>query len=348
MRGLIRNLIANGASALIEPTGFLDSRISASSGRGQTWTIVMYHRVIDDAQQDPFGLGMCVQRDRFRRQLLYLKQAFTIIPIGEALARTQRGDPLPPRALSVSFDDGYLDNLEVAMPVLEEFGVAATLFVATGAIETGVPFWWDRVIAAVCNSDAEAIDPVSVGLTGSGPLALSRGVRARTVERLLAMLWRFPVDEILHKVARIEHALQGSGPNRMAPAPVLRPQQLQELHRRGMSIGAHSVRHPDLTLCSPGALSEEVQASRRYLEALCQAQVEGFAYPGGHVSPEVRQAVADAGYRFALATTTGINRAPFEPLMLRRVGMPDTRLADFKRALGTALMDADQPSAETR
>lgn len=118
------------------------------------------------------------------------------------------------------------------------------------------------------------------------------------------------------------------------------PAQLRELQRRGGEIGAHSVRHPNLRLLSAGETLDEMLDSRRTLQELCQAPVEGFAYPGGQMGGTTVQAARAAGFRHAVTTAGGINRTGCDLLQLGRIGMPDTPVADFKRAFSARLLRA--------
>ena len=102
--------------------------------------IVFYHCVRDEADS---GLRPTKVAD-FARQMRYLSQTYTPIPLQQMVQSIQDGTPLPPRAITVTFDDGYLDNYENAYPVLQEYRIPATVFLATDFIGTDVIPPWDR------------------------------------------------------------------------------------------------------------------------------------------------------------------------------------------------------------
>ncbi|UZG45807.1 polysaccharide deacetylase family protein [Caldimonas thermodepolymerans] len=325
-------------SPVVDALGVYDRRIAVAAGGAGHWTILMYHRVIADPAADPFRLGMCVRRDRFEAQIAWLRRHFNVIGLREAVDRLERGEPLPERALSVTFDDGYRDNLDVALPILEAHGVPFTLFVPTGGLDTDEQLWWDRVIAALAGTGRETLDTGALDLPGQPVrLSLSSWRRAITAEEVLQRLWTLPIDETLAAVERIERVL---GP---AVRPVVRAQrlssaQIREMHRRGVEIGAHSVRHPNLQLVScVHELQREMTVSRQQLEALCQAPIDGFAYPGGRMNADTVAAARAVGFRYAVATISAVNRAPYDRFQLCRIGMPDAPLADFKRAFSTSM-----------
>jgi peptidoglycan/xylan/chitin deacetylase (PgdA/CDA1 family) len=322
-------------SPVIDATGVYESRIRRHAAGPGRWTIVMYHRVIDDPAHDPFRLGMCVTLPHFERQIRYLRSSFNILPVRDAMRRLDAGDPLPERALSVTFDDGYLDTLTCALPVLERYTVPFSVYVPTGEIESGQRLWWDRVIDAVAATPCASLDFERLGLAETGAtLALDDVQRADGVERLLGLLWDLPAQPRLDAIARIEQQLApaaSSGSRRLTPV------QLQDLHRRGVEIGAHSVTHPNLCVAANGEVRSEMALSRMYLETLLQQAVDGFAYPGGRMSADTAAVARELGFRYALATTSGVNTTPFDAFALRRIGMPDAPLADFRRAFSRAM-----------
>jgi peptidoglycan/xylan/chitin deacetylase (PgdA/CDA1 family) len=102
---------------------------------------LMYHRVAD-ASQDPHGL--CVSPAEFRAQMQYLRDAgCDVVPLHELVAAARRGD-LDERSVSLTFDDGYLDAVTQAAPILQEFGFPATFFIVGAALDPEHRFWWDE------------------------------------------------------------------------------------------------------------------------------------------------------------------------------------------------------------
>lgn len=100
--------------------------------------ILGYHRVAD-LQSDPHGLAVSVEH--FAQQLEVLQRLAQPLPLAQLVAHLKAGT-LPPRAVALTFDDGYADVLYQALPLLERYEIPATLFVVTGCL--GEPFWWER------------------------------------------------------------------------------------------------------------------------------------------------------------------------------------------------------------
>lgn len=334
----LKSLTKAVVSPMLDATGVYGQRIERVSRGGSTWTIVMYHRVIEDAAQDPFGLGMCVQRDRFERQVRWLATHFSAITVADGAARLSRGEPLPERALSITFDDGYLDNLTLALPVLQRCGVPCTVYIPTGGLAEGQPLWWDRVIAALAGTRRASIDLREVGLTDQDLVLPLHGVNAAWhAERVLDALWSLRPAERDRCVDRIVHWLAPADTTRWR-AERLSPAQVRELRRQGAEIGAHAVTHPNLSLCDEAQVRSELQVSRATLEDLLQESVTGFAYPGGHQPADAERLCHEAGFAYAVSTEPGVNRAPHARMSLRRIGMPDAEMPDFRRAVSAAML----------
>lgn len=333
-----KNLVKAVGSPVIDRFGVYQRRIDRLTAEPGAWTIVMYHRVIADAAADPFRLGMCVTRERFEQQIAYFRRHFSPIALHDAVSRLQRGDALPARALSITFDDGYLDNLTHALPILEAHAMPAALYVPTGGMDDGRMLWWDRVIAAVACTDKQQLDLRSIGGERPGPcIALAAWQRPAGIADVLDWLWALPAPLMQSAVAEVERQLQA----RVSPALQahrLDAAQIREMHRRGMEIGAHSVQHPNLALASDDEVRNELLQSRERLQEIVQSEIPGVAYPGGRLRADTVRIVEELGFGYAVSSQVGTNFPPASMFELNRVGMPDSPMADFRRAFGRALM----------
>jgi peptidoglycan/xylan/chitin deacetylase (PgdA/CDA1 family) len=322
-------------SPLLDQAGWFDpamARLTESS-----WTIVLYHRITVERDPGLLSAGMCVSLRHFEAHMAYFRQRFNPIRMDHAMARIARGEPLPPWAVSVTFDDGYVDNLEVALPVLQRHQMPATLFVPTGGLACGEPFWWDRVGLAFSATSMRSFNGAQFGLTGwsDRPMSLGLGQREVVLREVIDCLWSMPHHRVMSSVAAIERELLqrrrlSRGAMRLPARMTAR--QVLEMHRNGVEIAAHSVHHPNLEQLEPAEVVAEVVDSRRALESLCQAPVRGFAYPAGFVNSEVARAVELSGLDYAVTTQAGVNPVGVPRHQLMRIGMPDDSVSDFKRA----------------
>jgi len=263
-----------------------------------TLSILLYHRVL--ARPDPLFPGE-VDAALFERQLRLVKRFHTPLPLAEAVQRLQDGS-LPPRAACITFDDGYADNAQVALPLLQRHGLHATFFIATGYLDGG-QMWNDTVIEAVRQASGPQLDLREHGL-GCLPVA-SLAQRQAAIATLLGQLKYLPFarrQQLSMQIRRHAGATAGQ-------AAMLSTAQLRQLHAAGMGLGAHTASHPILSTLPDDAARLDIANGKRQLESLIQAPVSLFAYPNGKAgrdygAPHVAM-VNSLGFKAAVATDWG-------------------------------------------
>ncbi|MDO8033090.1 polysaccharide deacetylase family protein [Janthinobacterium sp. SUN128] len=266
-----------------------------------TLSILIYHRVL--ARRDPLFPGE-VDAALFQRQLRLLQRFYTPLPLSDAVRRLQDGS-LPPRAACITFDDGYADNAQVALPLLQRHGLHATFFIATGYLDGG-QMWNDTVVEAVRQAAGPVLDLRVHGL-GTFPVA-SLAQRQVAIATLLGQLKYQPFarrQQLAMQIRRQAGATVG-------PAAMLSTAQLRQLHVAGMELGAHTASHPILSTLADRAAQRDIAHGKQQLEALIQAPVSLFAYPNGKAgrdygAPHVAM-VKDLGFKAAVATDWGVAR----------------------------------------
>ncbi|MFP5393771.1 MAG: polysaccharide deacetylase family protein [Gammaproteobacteria bacterium] len=265
--------------------------------------IVNYHRVL--ASPDPL-LESEPDVATFRWQMALLSQCFNVLALPEALARLADGT-LPPRAVCITFDDGYRSVHDLALPILKEFGLPATVFVTSGYVGAG-DMWNDRIIAAVQALPDGELDLSELGL-GAYSLA-SLGDRKATVGRLTEASKYLPPGARGDLIARLDQLMGQADSEGL----MLTPEMVRTLAREGMTIGAHTISHPILTSLDDASSHLEIAGGKRQLEDIVGRPVTLFAYPNGKVGKDfderhVRMA-REAGFEAAFTTEVGaIGRA---------------------------------------
>ncbi len=344
MKQSLKSLTKRIVSPVLDASGVLDRRLARLLGQPGRLLVMMYHRVVTDPTLDPFGLGMCVERRHFEAQLKWLKHNFQVLPLDEAVQRVRQGETLPAYSAAITFDDGYLDNLTDAAPLLQRYQLPATFFVTTGGLTDGAAFWWDRVIAALADSTMESVLLPTLGF--SAPLSLSPMRRLTSVEQILAGLWALPPTALPGAIEEVITALVPGAAYDTAEqvrAPRMTPAQVAELHAMGFDIGAHTIRHVDMRSLSTKEASRELLESRQHLEAILNQPVSAFAYPSGYHSEALQAVVRYAGFNYAVSADRGINAADLRTQAIYRVGMPNATVADLKRALCTVPIGRGEP-----
>lgn len=260
--------------------------------------VLNYHRIL--AQPDPL-LDDEPTVDTFRWQMRLVARYFNVLSLPDAIARLAAGR-LPPRAICITFDDGYRSIHDLAMPVLKEFGLPATVFVSTAYLDSGA--MWNEIIAdAVRHLPDGAVDLCGAGL-GMRELRTSED-RRHLLNELTAHAKYLPPAERQALTERLM-AMVGGG---RADNLMLTPEMIRTMAAQGFEIGAHTVSHPILTSLSDEAARHEIEQCKRDLEAITGTPVRYFAYPNGKVGKDFderhKEMVRSAGFAAAFSTEVG-------------------------------------------
>lgn len=291
----------------------LFSLLTPAGGRGRL-SILIFHRVL--AKADPLLPGE-VDAGRFDHICAWVAEWFNVLPLGEAVVRLGRGD-LPARAMVITFDDGYADNHDVALPILQRHGLVATFYVATGFLDGG-RMWNDTVIEAVRASPACGLALGHLKLDGLEHLALADDAQRRAaIGRLLGALKYRPADERLALVQTVAEASGAVLPGNL----MMRSDQVRALGRQGMTVGAHTVSHPILLTLPAHRVRQEIDQSRQVLEGILDEPVRHFAYPNGvpgrDLSDDTAGIVRGLDFDSAVTTAWGAARCGDDSFQLPR------------------------------
>jgi peptidoglycan/xylan/chitin deacetylase (PgdA/CDA1 family) len=312
--------------------------------------ILMYHRVTE-LEADPWR--MVVSPRHFAEHLQVIRSLGSPMALTTLVAdlgrRTMRD-----RSIVITMDDGYLDNLTMARPLLAEADVPATAFITTSMVDGAWEFWWDELEQLLLLPDVLrdrlelSVDRVSRcwELGGASRYTPEQrradaGLRPWSVESSPRMSFFYDVYLFLH---RLSHETRRDALSSLAGwtgvQPVVRKthltmssEQLRELADGSLvDIGAHTVTHPYLSYLRPEVQATEVSTSRWHLQELLERPVESFAYPHGDHAPGT---VAEVRRTFRCAcTTVGESVLPgCDPFLLPRVEVEDWDGETFARRL---------------
>jgi peptidoglycan/xylan/chitin deacetylase (PgdA/CDA1 family) len=296
--------------------------VLAPSGRRSKLSILIFHRVLPCSDS---LLNDLPDAAAFEERMRWVREWFNVMPLAEAATRLARGD-LPARALSITFDDGYADNEEIAAPILRRLGLHATFFVATGFLG-GRNMWNDRVIEGIRSCTADQVDLCSLGL---GVLDLSSvPARRAAIDRILAAVKHQSPDRRAESVDRIEAAC-GAAP---CDPLMMQPEQVARLAASGMDVGVHTVNHPILTRLTIEQAREEIAGGKAALESILGRRITLFAYPNGvpgqDYAAEHVQLVRACGFVAAVSTAWGVARQGSDLFQLPRFTPWDRTRARF-------------------
>lgn len=239
----------------------------------------------------------------FRRVCSHLARHYHVMPLSEMVWKVSHGQALPEHAVALNFDDGYASNHELALPVLKEFGLPATVFLSTGFLDEGRPLWFHEA-----------------------DLAMTRqGASTRRLARALRRLKTLPEERMRAEVAGLVSEAGGLG----ELPEVLRPltwQQAREMQAGGLvEFGGHTHTHPILSRCTVERQREEIVQCRDRMEAELGRRPRLFGIPNGYPADFNKATLAElaaAGFEHAFTMTPGRVKASCHPLKIPRYGAP--------------------------
>ena len=283
---MIRSWIKTGAARVMSRTG-LDNLVGSLSGARSFPLVISYHRVVEDFASSAKNSihSMLVSRTMLERHLDWLGRRYRFISLDELGARLEAPDGREDPAVAITFDDGYRDFYDLALPVLKRKGVPAAVFVVTDLVGTKRMQIHDKLhllLARQSRPDSGAPTPF---------------------QATRALLESLPQAEI-------EKVIQALEPETPIPEDTLRPfysltwEMLDEISRAGITICSHTRTHVLMTHESRERVIEEVAESRWEIERRLGTSVQHFAYPGGLFDTAAVEAVAGAGYRVGYTTCT--------------------------------------------
>lgn len=296
-KGEIRNALISAADWTVARTPLGRPIRRRYGGRG---CVFMLHSVLRDPAEHlmrdtSFALSGL-------RSVLALCRAagIDVVTLDEAMRRLAGREERP--FVVMTFDDGYRDNLRLALPLFEEFRAPLTVFVTTGMVERSLHYWWGGLLALVRREASIEVEALGRRIGTASPREkaealrwLSRWVGADVAARSEALRPTF-------RRYRIDLPS-------LLDADALSRSELQRLSRSDLvTIGGHTTTHRPLASLGPEEALADVKENRDYLAALAQAEIRHFAYPHGDRSacgPRDAAIVRAAGYATASSTLLG-------------------------------------------
>jgi peptidoglycan/xylan/chitin deacetylase (PgdA/CDA1 family) len=296
-------------------------RLKKNGGDASEVMILGYHRVVADAAQAERHAiyGLVTSAKTFERHLELVREDCDVLPLDEA-AKVVRGERKATRpVVAITFDDGYRDLYDEALPVLKRLGMPATIFLPTAYIGTNKLLDHDRIYWLALKARERKLDLAAplkrAGLTRGKVAAICADPGPLNLADQIVYL-PFEIRERI--MGYVEEAL-GSDLGCPAGTELLTWEMIAEMTDAGISFGSHSDRHPVLTLESEDAIERELIASQRTLEAHLKTPARHFAYPNGRHNAVIKRLLARLGFDVAVTTERRINQCGDDPLLLGRI-----------------------------
>jgi peptidoglycan/xylan/chitin deacetylase (PgdA/CDA1 family) len=269
--------------------------------------ILGYHRVgrRSDARFD-HGV-ITADAAQLERHIQFFQENCVLVGLRQAIAIASGREHTDRIAVLITFDDGYLDNYEVAFPILERYKVPAVFFLVSTFASGGVIPWWDRIAWMVKSAQVERFS--LAGADSHIEFDLRETSREDATDAILA-LFKARCQAPAPFLKELEECCR--------PEPIARGEELflswsqaREMMASGMDVGAHTHTHPILAGLTKEEQTRELKQSKRILERELGKRIDVVAYPVGgrrDFNGITERAAWDCGYRAAFSYHGGINR----------------------------------------
>lgn len=291
-------------------------------------TVVMFHRTLspDDPRWKTCDPDYTLPVRRLAESLAFFRRHYNVVSLAQVLASRRDGAPLPPRPLLITFDDGWADNADYALPELRKAGLPALLFVVADAVGTRQPFFQERLIAGWRRGALKVAE-------------LAQAMRAQA-----GMEWQpigESIDELREAIARIETMPPERRNAVLAPfmaalddglRHMVTVEELQRLQAGGVALGSHGKTHTPMKQATD--LDAELSGARVALaQCLGQAMpvVESMSFPHGSFDATIAQRARQAGYELLFTSVPVLN--PVKPgvgWLLGRTGFETDTVVDVR------------------
>jgi len=306
--------------------------------------VLTYHRIAEPGANSFYDPVISATRDSFRAQVNWLYNHVRLLTMDELVSQVDSALTWREPTMLLTFDDGYRDNFDVAVPILREHNVPATFFIPTAFFESPSLPWWDHVAYVIKqtqvqqlvldrNANSELpllqIDLQSVSRTD----AIMTIIRAFLDQNIADQRWFLSQLEERAKVAVDSESL--------ARELFMSWDQVRHLDELevGFAIGSHAHSHRRLADLDADTQRHELSDSKQILEAHLGHKIKGIAYPygwPGTYTALTKTLAAQAGFRLAFASREGVNRfAKFDPYEISRLGVGSADSAALLRARST-------------
>ncbi|MDR2214334.1 MAG: polysaccharide deacetylase family protein [Nevskiaceae bacterium] len=285
--------------------------------------VLMYHRVLpaahpDRAVEQP---GMYVSPETLGMHLAVLKRHFSLVHLDDWLRAASRGEPLPPQACAITFDDGWRDNFDHAFPVLREHAAPATIFLVADLIGSDRVFWPNRLGRVLTRLTPGAQLPGELGqllLPVTQRMQGGAGPFVEDIDQAIVLAKTLDDDSLNQDLNAAEQ--QWGAPD--DARAVVNAAELALMAQSGLvRFGSHTCTHYRLRGQIPAdVLHREIADSSAHIQRMTGQPATLFCYPNGDFTSAAVEMVRQH-YLGAVTTKRGWYRQGADACLIPRVGL---------------------------
>lgn len=291
--------------------------------------IIVFHSIAD---RKVFS-DNCLHPLFFEKVIKYLSQRYEIVHLSKLIRYLQTGKAIPSNWIVLTFDDGYKDNLNTALPILRQYNAMATFYITLDVLKRKKVFFYDSIQLILDNTPLKQIDIRIDGIRYSFTLSDYEQKIDAALRIVLAIRNKIQDEQekIVLKLSKI-CSKEDFNPQELS-SYYLEENDVIELHKYGMEIGSHSLSHPDLTILKLKELQKELFESKKQLENIIGENITAFSYPYGKQNTYnefIKTNIKMAGYSSAVSTRFGVVTKDTNQYELPRIGVRGLQLTRLK------------------
>lgn len=301
--------------------------------------VLTYHRVLPKAvQANSFSSSaIIVTPETFDSHMRFLRRHLNPISVSE-FSRAIQSKTVPKAGTClVTFDDGWYDNLEYALPILRRYQIPAVLFVATDYIGAANCFWQERLARQLHNVRQHPFASELFSKLGAPGVESMDDECARVAIRDIVTGLKAKAPAVAD-AAILELEALSSESAMVGEDHFLSWADLSTLTSEGLfTIGSHAMSHTPLTRLAPDDVRREFAGSRSAIRSGIGVEVSSLAYPNGDASIEIASIARAEGYELAFTTIRGLVTAGHHPQLLPRINIHESAAPSRAAFLGRLL-----------
>ena len=277
-----------------------------------------YHRIGDSALSDFDPNVFSCTSARFENQLVFFKNSFTVISEDELLTIFDSEKTYNDKFALITFDDGYIDNYELAYPLLLKHKLPASFFIATDFILNNVIPWWDEIAFII-----KACNPNHIKLTSiKEEFNLTNVPIDYKIKEVLRQFKQSKKPSMDEKIAELRDALGYYDKIETNQPLFMNWQQMLEMKANGMTFGSQTCSHSILSHLSNEQQEFEIKNSKLKLETKLNTTISSIAYPVGTIdsyNQTTLKLTKHYGYKIGFSFISGINQTANNQFEFRRL-----------------------------
>ena len=295
-------------------------------------TVLMLHGVMDVHERSDWSpLRKQLTPTEFKRVLSILSKKYQFITARQCIDMLEEKVPIIDNALLITFDDGYRNTIDYALPICESFGIKPIMFVATGHIDSGLPFWFDRLDYALQQNIGREVSFDYQGIKYEFDTS-SRESLIRSYKQFRDKCKNhFNNDIDMNKLfdelsdyleSRAGKALSDFG-NQDDWSAIASWDELREaVNKDRLNIGSHTIDHWRIDSLSKKDVLFQLEASKQAIAEKLSTSCDYFCYPNGGYDRCSIELLKKTGYQAAFTTDVGLCKYMDDLMMLKRFNFP--------------------------